>query len=132
MSSLCAATLGVKENPDFIHSFREYLQCHLSGETYFTALKPHYHNAAPNNEWPRHVASSRKFTYEFHFGFVALRSRGVHTPSPRVPDPRGLRHWYRLIGALNPDSDTYEDEAFDLACYDATTSFLIIGTDECN
>ncbi|KAK5937635.1 hypothetical protein PMZ80_010255 [Knufia obscura] len=96
----------------------------LFQHTYFVALKPRAHNASSSNTWPRHVATSRKFTYEFHFQYVALRNRSVG------PDPRGLRKWYTLIGALNDDSDTYKDEGYELACYDASISFLIIGTDE--
>ena len=125
MSPLCAATLGIKENRDFVHSFREYLSCHLSGETYFVCLKPRAHNASSNNAWPRHVATSRKFTYEFHFRYVAMRDR-----RSCVPDPRGLRSWYTLIGACDPYRDIYEDSGYELACYDASVSFLIIGTDE--
>lgn len=124
ISPFCAATFGIRENSDFVHTFREYVSCHLTGETYFVALKPRAHNASSSNTWPRHVATSRKFTYEFHFQYVALRNRSVG------PDPRGLRKWYTLIGALNDDSDTYKDEGYELACYDASISFLIIGTDE--
>jgi len=125
ISPLCAATLGVSQNPDFVHSFREYLQCHLSGETRFLALKPHAHNASRDNDWPRHIAAARKFTYEFHFRFVALRDRAVSGP-----DPRHLRNWYRLIAPLKRDRALETEKDYDLACYDATISFLVIGTDE--
>lgn len=126
ISPLCAATLGVRENPDFVHSFREYLQCHLEGETRFLALKPRAHNASRHNDWPRHVAVARKFTYEFHFRFVALRDRAVSGP-----DPRHIRNWYRLIAPFKKSDDALKkEEDYDLACYDATTSFLVIGKDE--
>lgn len=67
ISPFCAATFGIRENSDFVHTFREYVSCHLTGETYFVALKPRAHNASSSNTWPRDVATSRKFTYEFHF-----------------------------------------------------------------
>ncbi|KAK5077606.1 hypothetical protein LTR24_009496 [Lithohypha guttulata] len=46
------------------------------------------------------------------------------------PDPRHLRNWYRLIAPLKRDRALEKEKDYDLACYDATTSFLVIGTDE--
>lgn len=127
MSPLCAAALFVKENPDFVNVIRAYLQCHLAGQIQFKALPSKAHHVCPTNEWPRHIAVERKFTYEFHLPYVVLRDR-EHTP----PDRRAIRQWAPLIEPLDEASDRYASSLKTMGCYDAQVSLIVVGRHENN
>ena len=79
----------------------------------------------PTNDWPRHYATGRKLTYEFHLHYLVLRDR-----DEAGPGYRGLREWHPLTAAFRSTNDAFEAQKMKLACYEAQVSLLIVASDD--
>ena len=121
LTPICATILAIREESECQPVLRRYLQCHITGEIEFLAVRTQ-HEPTFVNGCAKHTIADYKFEFEFHLSYVALRHVGAGK------DPRGLRDHITMIEPLDATVGSQQD----LICYDAATSCVVFGKNDSN